>query len=169
MPQFSSKLIPLNNAKNMRYSRVVGSSDCHCLSHNCPGFHPDILRHSRIWEAADKVVSNTVYKKSKKSPNKITLLKIIIMWESRYLMSGFCLLMSRSFLTTSHDFFYLNMYRYLVQFASLKNMGLHLFQILIGSGFSKAWILIQILNPHHFDVDPDPSFQVREDPDPAPH
>ncbi len=73
-PQFLSKLIPLNKAKIMRYTRSV-------------------------W---------------------------LPMPKSQQQMSSFCLLMlmSRSFLTASHDFFI--EICTLIQFTFLKNMGLHL-------------------------------------------
>ncbi len=45
---------------------------------NCPGFDPNILRHSGIWGAADEAVWNIVHKKekkSKKSPLSVSLWK----------------------------------------------------------------------------------------------
>ncbi len=40
----------------MRSIRVVRASGSQCRSRNCPGFDPSILRHIRIWEAADEAV-----------------------------------------------------------------------------------------------------------------
>ncbi len=46
---------------HQRYSCVVRTFDCQCKSRNSPGFYPSILRHSRIWGAADKAVLNKVH------------------------------------------------------------------------------------------------------------
>jgi hypothetical protein len=53
----------------MRSSRVVRASDSQCLSRNCPGFDPSILRHRGICGAADEAVLNTgiVHKKIQKT------------------------------------------------------------------------------------------------------
>ena len=40
------------------------ASDRQCQSRNIPGFDPSILRHSRIWGAADEAVLNNVQKNS---------------------------------------------------------------------------------------------------------
>ncbi len=47
-----------NIPKGMRFNRVVRVSDCQCQS--------SILRHSRIWGAADEAVFNIVHLKSQK-------------------------------------------------------------------------------------------------------
>ncbi len=45
-------------------------SDRHwCRSRNCPGFDPNILRHSVIWGAADEALLNKVQREEKKSEN----------------------------------------------------------------------------------------------------
>ncbi len=55
----------------MRSSRVVKTSDCQCRSRKSPGFNPSILRHSRIWGAADEAVLNNVRKKINKKINPL--------------------------------------------------------------------------------------------------
>jgi hypothetical protein len=58
----------------MRASRVVraSASDSQCRSRNCPGFKPNILRHSVIWGAADEVMLNIIKKfYSRIYPSKI--------------------------------------------------------------------------------------------------
>jgi hypothetical protein len=47
---------------------VVRESDSQCISHNCSGFYPSILRQSGISGAADQTVLNTVHK----NPPKIS-------------------------------------------------------------------------------------------------
>ncbi len=59
----------------MRSCLVVKASDCQCTSCNGPGFDPSIRRHSGFWGAADEAVLNIVYKKIKKSFQKIILTK----------------------------------------------------------------------------------------------
>ncbi len=60
----------------MRSSLAVRASGCQCTSCNGPGFDPSIRRHSGIWGAADETVLNKVWKKWKKSPQKIKNKKI---------------------------------------------------------------------------------------------
>ncbi len=47
----------------MRHSRMVRASDSQCRSRNCPVFDTSILRHSRIWGAADEAVLKNILKK----------------------------------------------------------------------------------------------------------
>jgi hypothetical protein len=54
---------------------VVRAPDCQCQSCNNLGFDPSILRHSRIWEAADEAALNKVHKKSKNP---------LLLWKNTY-------------------------------------------------------------------------------------
>ncbi len=58
----------------MRSSRVMRVSGCQCQCRNSPGVDPSILRHSRIWGAADKAMLNNVHKKKKSKKSSFILL-----------------------------------------------------------------------------------------------
>ncbi len=53
--------------QRMRSSRVGRASDCQCRSRNIPGFDPSILRHNRVWGAADEAVLIQVHIKNPKN------------------------------------------------------------------------------------------------------
>ncbi len=62
----------------MRSRLVIKASDCQCRIRNSPGFDPSILRHSRIWGAADEAVLKTVPVHRKiKNPKKFPPVKFI--------------------------------------------------------------------------------------------
>ncbi len=122
----------------MRSSLGVRASYCPCRSSSSPGFDPSILRHNRIWGAADEAVLNTVnINKIQKNPPefKCCLLPVGIQYGKDYCYTYFPTKVCAKGLGSEMDFF--------VFFTWIKDTD-SCFHIQMFSGFDKNFFIIHI-------------------------